>query len=93
VAAIAAEAMDGYMLFTQKLVCSVLEASAVHPDLFKGTHKRFKKVPWGKIEAARHNQPRTTAQHVRPLIFSSSDPGSRSMSDWVLPSQLPLPPL
>lgn len=78
VAAIAAEAMNGYMLFTQKLVCSVLESSAVHPDLFKGTHKKFKKVPWAKIEAARHNQPRTTAQHAQRVARALSRDQKRS---------------
>lgn len=78
VAAIAAEAMDGYMLFTQKLVCSVLEQSAVHPDLFKGTHRRFKKVPWAKVEAQRHNQPRTTAQHAQRVARALSRDRKRS---------------
>ena len=36
VAAIAAEAMDGYMMFKQKLVVSVMPAAEVHPQLFKG---------------------------------------------------------
>jgi hypothetical protein len=36
VAAIAAEAMDGYMMFRQKLVVSVMPAAEVHAQLFKG---------------------------------------------------------
>ena len=35
VAAIAAEAMDGHMMFTCKLRARVLKAADVHPDLFK----------------------------------------------------------
>lgn len=44
VAAIASEAMDGYMLFTQKLSSRVLPAEEVHPDLFKGANRVFKQV-------------------------------------------------
>ena len=64
VAAIAAEALNGYMLFTQKLVCHVLKASEVHKELFKGTNRRFRKVNWQQIEEKRHNQERTPEQQV-----------------------------
>lgn len=64
VAAIAAEAMNGYMMFTQKLDCHVLPPSQVHPDLFKGASRAFKKIPWGDIEQKRHNMPRNAAQQV-----------------------------
>lgn len=64
VAAIAAEAMNGYMLFTQKLDCHVLAASEVHKDLFKGTERTFKKIPWSLIEQKRHNKPRSVTQQV-----------------------------
>lgn len=64
VAAIAAEAMNGYMLFTQKLVCHVLRAAEVREDLFKGTNRRFRKVNWQQIEEKRHNQERTPEQQV-----------------------------
>ena len=41
VAGIAAEAMDGYMMFKQKLVVSVMPAGEVHPQLFKGARRLF----------------------------------------------------
>ena len=44
VAGIAAGAMDGYMLFTQKLQARVLSQDEVHPKLFKGANRVFKKV-------------------------------------------------
>lgn len=62
VAAIASEAMDGYMLFTQKLTACVLNASEVHPQMFKGANRVFKKTPWSKIERERHNRDRTPAE-------------------------------
>ncbi|PSC72472.1 MKI67 FHA domain-interacting nucleolar phospho [Micractinium conductrix] len=62
VAAIAASAMDGYMLATQKLSARVLPASEVHPQLFKGANRVFKKMPWAKIERERHNRDLTAAE-------------------------------
>ncbi|KAF6257365.1 RNA-binding domain-containing protein [Scenedesmus sp. NREL 46B-D3] len=59
VAQIAAETMDGYFMFKQKLSCRVLKQSEVHPQLFKGANRKFKKVPWKKIEAERVNKDRT----------------------------------
>ena len=66
VAQIAAEAMDGYMLFTQKLDCHVLPTSQLHKDLFKGANRTFKRIPWRKIEAQRHDRVRTDEQQVLP---------------------------
>ncbi|KAK9827622.1 hypothetical protein WJX81_007725 [Elliptochloris bilobata] len=64
VAAIAAEAMDGYMLFTQKLVVRVMQPKEVHAELWKGANCKFAKVPWRKIELERHNADRTPEQQV-----------------------------
>lgn len=36
VAPIAAQAMDGYMMFSQKLKVHVVKQADVHPELFKG---------------------------------------------------------
>lgn len=65
VAAIAAEAMDGYFMFKQRLACRVLKADEVHPQLFKGANRKFKKVPWRKIAAERVNKERTPAEAAR----------------------------
>lgn len=65
VAAIAADAMNGYMMFTQKLDCHVLPASKVHPELFKGANRAFKRIPWSAIEQKRHNKPRTVKEQVK----------------------------
>ena len=41
-AAIAAEAMDGYMMFAQKLKVEVVSRSRQHPSLMRGSKKPFK---------------------------------------------------
>eukprot|EP00877_Chromochloris_zofingiensis_P014444 jgi/Chrzof1/9253/UNPLg00220.t1 len=64
VARIAADAMDGYFMFTQKLACRVLKASEVHPQMFKGANRKFKQIPWQKIERDRHNKERTPEEHA-----------------------------
>ena len=49
VAAVAAEAMDGYFMFSQKLEVKVMSPDKIHPELFKGATRRFKNVPWSKV--------------------------------------------
>ena len=50
VANIVAETMNNYLLFGHILKCKVVPQEQVHEDLWKGANKRFKKVPWSKIE-------------------------------------------
>ena len=56
VASIAAEAMDGYHMFGQKLVVKALNKADVHPEIFNGANRVFKRIPWREIEAKRHNK-------------------------------------
>ena len=58
VASIAAEAMDGYHMFGQKLVVKTLKKDDVHPEIFNGANRVFKRIPWREIEAKRHNKER-----------------------------------
>ncbi|KAL8711603.1 MAG: hypothetical protein Q9220_004013 [cf. Caloplaca sp. 1 TL-2023] len=50
VARIAAETMDTYLMFGHILKCKLVAPEQVHENLWKGANKRFKKVPWSKIE-------------------------------------------
>lgn len=65
VARIAAEAMDGYFLFTQKLCCHVMKPEDVHPLLFKGANMRFRNIPWRTLERRRHDKERTPEEHAK----------------------------
>lgn len=58
VARIVADAMNGYMFFGQKLETRTLMKKDVHPELFKGANRVFKRIPWKKIEIERHNKVR-----------------------------------
>lgn len=41
--------MNNYLLFGHILKCSVIPKSQVHPALFRGANKRFKRIPHSKI--------------------------------------------
>lgn len=49
----------------QRLSCRALRRSEVHPELFKGANRKYKKVPWKKIEAQRVNKERTPAEAAK----------------------------
>lgn len=53
VARIVADTMDNYLMFGHLLKVKLLVKEQVHKDLFKGAGRRFKKVPWNRMERAR----------------------------------------
>eukprot|EP00892_Ulva_mutabilis_P006766 jgi/Ulvmu1/4461/UM002_0186.1 len=59
VAEIAAEAMNGYMMFGQKLQCQVVPVDKQHAALFKGANRKMQRKPLHSMEAQRHNKQRT----------------------------------
>lgn len=59
VAEIVADAMNGYHFFGQKLEVKVMNKADVHPEIFKGANRVFKRIPWREIETKRHNKERT----------------------------------
>lgn len=59
VADIVAKTMDNYLLFNHILKVKVVPDEQVSPNLFKGANKRFKKVPWNKIDNRKLAQPKT----------------------------------
>lgn len=97
VAAIAAETMNNYLLFGHLLKVSVVPAEQVHAELFKGSEKRFKKVPWNAIErgrvartdregwgkrVGREERRRTKKEDkLRALGYEFAAPGLRSVED------------
>ena len=57
VAAVVAATMDNYLLFGHILKCKLVPREQVHEKLWIGANKRFKKVPWSKIEGRKLEQP------------------------------------
>lgn len=58
VADIVAKTMNNYLMFGHLLKCRVVPKEQVHADLFVGANKRFKKVPWNKIEGRKLAMPK-----------------------------------
>ncbi|TVY49576.1 putative RNA-binding protein [Lachnellula occidentalis] len=56
VADIVAKTMDNYLLFGHILKVKIVPDEQVPADVFKGANKRFKKVPWNKIEGRKLKQ-------------------------------------
>ncbi|CAD6584462.1 MAG: hypothetical protein ASARMPRED_001773 [Alectoria sarmentosa] len=50
VAKVVADTMDNYLMFGHILKCKVVLKEQVHENLWKGANKRFKPVPWNKLE-------------------------------------------
>ncbi|KAI1107344.1 hypothetical protein F4804DRAFT_297655 [Jackrogersella minutella] len=57
VAEVVAKTMDNYLLFGRILKVKVVPKSQIHDDLWKGSNKRFKKVPWNKMAGNQLKKP------------------------------------
>lgn len=53
VAKIVAETMNNYLMYGHILKCKFVPNEQLHPDIWKGANRRFKKTPWNKIEKKR----------------------------------------
>lgn len=67
VAKIVAQTMDNYLMFGHILKCKYAPAESLHPDVWKGANKRFKKVPFNKIEKRKLEEPKTRDQWVKKI--------------------------
>ncbi|KAK6200273.1 uncharacterized protein RJT21DRAFT_42191 [Scheffersomyces amazonensis] len=60
VAKIAAETMNNYLLFGHLIKCEVVVESSLNgKDLFKGSDRKFKVIPWKKISKHKHDKPKS----------------------------------
>lgn len=57
VAKIVADTMDKYLLFGHILKCKFAAPEKLHSEVWKGSNKRFKTVPWNKIEGRKLELP------------------------------------
>ncbi|KAI2631920.1 hypothetical protein GGR54DRAFT_6517 [Hypoxylon sp. NC1633] len=57
VAEIVAKTMNHYLLFGRVLSVKVIPKSQIHEDLWKGSNRRFKKVPWNKMAGNQLKKP------------------------------------
>lgn len=64
-AEVVARAMDGYLLMGNILRCRVVDPAAVHPDVWKGANRRFKRVPWARMAGRRLERAATESAWLR----------------------------
>jgi nucleolar protein 15 len=67
VAEIVSKTMDNYLLFGHILKCKLVAPEQIHKDLWIGANKRFKSVPWNKIQGRKLSQAMTVAGWERRL--------------------------
>jgi RNA recognition motif-containing protein len=60
VAKIVANAMDNYLMFGHILKCKYAPQDTLHPNLWKGANKRFRKVPYTMLEKRALEAPKTS---------------------------------
>lgn len=56
VAEIVSKTMDNYLLFGHILKCKMVAPEQVHEKLWVGANRRFKKIPWNKMEGRKLQQ-------------------------------------
>ncbi|KAL5526540.1 NOP15 [Sanghuangporus sanghuang] len=62
VAQIVAETMDNYLLMGHLLQCKLVPKEEVHPELWIGSNRKFRKVPMARLERLQQNKTRTAVQ-------------------------------
>ncbi|KAF9496829.1 hypothetical protein BDN71DRAFT_1445783 [Pleurotus eryngii] len=65
VAQIVAETMDNYLLMGHLLICKVIPKDEVHPELWIGANRKWRKAPTARIARQVHNKPRTEEEIER----------------------------
>ncbi len=67
VAEIVSKTMDNYLLFGHILKCKLVAPEQLHKDLWVGANKRFKSVPWNKIQGRHLSQAMTVSGWERRM--------------------------
>jgi len=65
VAEIVADTMDNYLLHGHMLRCKVMPKDQIHPNLWIGANRKFRKIPHDRIARLEHNKERTTDQQKK----------------------------
>ena len=74
--------MNNYLLMGHILKCEVVPKSEVHPELWIGADKKFKKVPMARVYRVSHNKVRfENAFSCAFFFFFLADPDRGSVED------------
>lgn len=67
VAKIVAETMDNYLMYSHILKCKYVPSEQLHPDVWKGANRRFKRTPWNRIEKKRLEKGKSREQWTKRI--------------------------
>jgi nucleolar protein 15 len=67
VAKIVAETMDNYLMYSHILKCKYVPAEQLHPEVWKGANRRFKRTPWNRIEKKRLEKGKSREQWTKRI--------------------------
>ncbi|KAJ6107987.1 hypothetical protein N7523_009310 [Penicillium sp. IBT 18751x] len=67
VAKIVAETMDNYLMYSHILKCKYVPTESLHPDVWKGANRRFKRTPWNRIEKKRLEKGKSREQWTKRI--------------------------
>lgn len=62
--------MDNYLLMGHIMRCKVVPAAEVHPELWVGANRRWRRVPVDRVVRVRHNKVRSRLDPVVPAWSS-----------------------
>eukprot|EP00795_Rhopilema_esculentum_P014457 gene14457-5519_t len=75
VAKIAVEAMNNYMMFGRLIKCEIVPKERLHPRIWTGARRKFRKINWAEKSRVKHNKARTPASRaklVKKLVSKES---------------------
>ncbi|KUL84467.1 hypothetical protein ZTR_06144 [Talaromyces verruculosus] len=67
VAKIVAETMNNYLMYGHILKCKFVPQEQQHPELWKGANRRYKRVPWNRIEKQRLERGKTRDKWAKSI--------------------------
>ncbi|QGA13565.1 hypothetical protein EYB26_001215 [Talaromyces marneffei] len=67
VARIVAETMNNYLMYGHILKCKYVPQEQQHPELWKGANRRYKRVPWNRIEKQRLERGKTRDKWAKSI--------------------------
>jgi nucleolar protein 15 len=67
VAKIVAETMNNYLMYGHILKCKFVPQEQQHAELWKGSNRRYKRVPWNRIEKQRLDRGKTRDKWTKSI--------------------------
>jgi len=93
VAKIVAATMDNYLMYGHILKCKYVPSDQLHPDVWKGANRRFKKTPWNRIEKKRLEKGKTREQWAERIQKEQEKRNAKAEKLKALGYEMELPKL